>query len=394
MAKYNFKSDLKRIVKKYLEGKASEEEKAFLEKYYSFFNSEKNALDSLSVKQITDLEDAMEHNILLKLKRHGERPKWIKLFPYKYVAAAVLLIVGLYAIYHVRSEKSIPDQIARIDERLLDSGENVVMLTLSDGKKVKLQDIESGIVAEESGTKIEKKADGTIVYTASESTFFDTKENRFNTISTPNGQLSQINLPDGTKVWLNAESSLKYPVAFIGNKRLVELNGEAYFEVAKNKEKPFVVKAKDSEIKVLGTKFNVSAYSDDNFTKTTLAEGLVSIAKEKTSKLLKPGQQALILNNQSAIDITNVDTEEAMAWKNGYFMFNNMDIKTVMTMISRWYDIEVEYQGKTENEVFIGTVSRFEDIEKLLRTIELTGIVHFKISDNSNKKRRKVVVMP
>jgi len=394
MAKYNMRSDLKRIIKNYLRGKASEEEKTFLEKYYNFFDARENILDSLSEQKIAEIGNKMEQHVLSTLRKDKVRPKLIRLLPYKYVAAAVLLIVGIYAIYYIQDHKTVTEENIYVNSDLTDSTENVVMLTLSDGKKVKLQDIQSGVVAEESGTKIEKKADGTIVYTTGESTFFDTKENKFNTISTPNGQLSQINLPDGTRVWLNAESSLKYPITFIGNQRLVELNGEAYFEVFKNKEKPFIVKAKDTEIKVLGTKFNVSAYSNDNFTKTTLTEGLVSISREKLAKLLKPGQQALSLKEQAGINISDVDIEEAMAWKNGYFMFNNLDIKTVMNMIRRWYNIDVEYQGKIENEVFIGTISRFENIEKLLNTIELTGGVHFKITEEPNKKRRKVIVMP
>lgn len=393
MAKYNIKSDLKRIIEKYLDGKASEEEKAFLEKYYNFFEPQENILDGLSKQNIADLEHKMQHTILSKLKREADRPKLTRLFPYKYVAAAVLLIVGIYGIYYVQRHQAFTDQVVQVNH-LADSSDKVVMLTLSDGRRVKLQELQSGTVAEESGTRIEKKADGSIVYTVNERTFSDKDEHKFNTIHTPNGQLSQINLPDGTKVWLNAESSLKYPIAFRGTQRVVELDGEAYFEVTKNKEKPFIVKAKETEVKVLGTKFNVNAYANDAFTKTTLTEGLVLINKEKLSKLLKPGQQAITLKDQPSITISDVDIEEAMAWKSGYFMFNNLDIRTVMNMISRWYDIDVEYKGKSENEVFIGTVSRFESIEKLLQTIELTGSVHFKITDEPNKKRRKVVVMP
>lgn len=393
MAKYDIKSDLKKLFKKHLEGKTSEKEKAFIERYYHFFESEKDILDSLSGEKVTELEDKMLANIL-SATRKKESTKTIKFIPYKQIAAAVLLALGSYYLYHFLWSDKNHNPIVYAKDKIAEGNENAVTLTLSDGSKLKLEDIQSGNIAEESGVSIVKSVDGTLIYTTVNQASTELAEMKYNTISTPNGQLSQISLPDGTKVWLNAESSLKYPIVFIGKQRVVELKGEGYFEVAKNREKPFIVKAEDTEVKVLGTKFNISAYSNDNFIKTTLAEGLVAIGKEKTSKLLRPNQQAFILKNQADINISNVDIEEAMAWKNGYFMFNNLDIKTVMTMIGRWYDIEVEYKGQIENEVFIGTVSRFDSIEKLLSTLELTGGVHFKIINQPNKKQRKILVMP
>ena len=393
MAKYNTKSILRQLMKKHLKGKSSEQEKRFLDRYYHFFDAEKNILEDLNDEKVAEIENKMFENIIAATKSVKTPTKKIKLQPYQQIAAAILLMLGSYAIYQLVLPKQ-NNPVAGVVAKPTNINQNDVMLTLSDGRMVKLTDIESGKVAVESGTSIEKSADGTIVYTVKSDIFSNASENKYNTISTPNGQLSQISLPDGTKVWLNAESSLKYPIAFNAEKRVVELTGEGYFEVAKNKEKPFIVRAKDTEVEVLGTKFNVSAYTNDNFTKTTLAEGSVSISKEKSSKLLRPNQQALTLENQKDIAISNVDTEEALAWKSGYFMFNNMDIKTVMTMISRWYNIDVEYQGSIENEVFIGTVSRFDNIEKLLSTIELTGKVHFKIINQPNKKSKKVLVTP
>lgn len=397
MAKYNTKSILRQLMKKHLKGRSSEQEKRFLERYYHFFDAEKNILEDLNDEKVAEIENKMFENIIAATKPVKTPTKRIKLQPYQQIAAAILLMLGSYAIYQlVLPEQNNP--IALVVAKPTNGKTNDVMLTLSDGRTVKLTDIQSGKVADESGISIEKSVDGTIVYTVKSDMFSNVGENvgenKYNTISTPNGQLSQISLPDGTKVWLNAESSLKYPIAFNEEKRVVELTGEGYFEVAKNKEKPFIVRAKDTEVKVLGTKFNVSAYANDNFTKTTLAEGLVSISREKSSKLLRPNQQALTLENQKDIAISNVDTEEALAWKSGYFMFNNMDIKTVMTMISRWYNIDVEYQGSIENEVFIGTVARFDHLEKLLSTIELTGKVHFKIINQPHKKNKKVLVTP
>ncbi len=395
MNEYNIQSDLKKIISKYLDGKASEEEKAFLERYYVFFDKEDDVLNKLTETEVQAIEDKIQIQVFSAIAEKKTRFKIFNLIPYKQIAAAVLLVAGGYIAYqtfwHNGNIGKAGTELTQLNP--IDSAENAVLLTLSNGKKLKLEEIQSGVVVEESGAKIEKASDGTITYTVNDNLFSPSAENKYHTISTPNGKLSQVNLPDGTKVWLNAMSSLKYPVAFNSQQRIVELSGEAYFEVTKNKAKPFIVKAKNTEVQVLGTKFNVNAYANDDFTKTTLTEGLVSVTNDKLSKLLKPGQQATTFGSKAKIDISSVDIEEAMAWKNGYFMFNNLDIKTVMNMISRWYDIEVEYQGKIENEVFIGTVSRFENIEKLLSTIELTGGVHFKIEE-SNKKRRKVVVMP
>ena len=216
-----------------------------------------------------------------------------------------------------------------------------------------------------------------------------TTEITYNTVSTPRGGQYEVILPDGTQVWLNAASSLKFPTAFIGKERNVELTGEAYFEVSKNKAMPFHVSAAGQVIEVLGTHFNVNAYTDETLLKTTLLEGSVKVNKGISFATLKPGQQSTINNNEitPVIKIAEVtDADEVMAWKDGKFYFNNADIKTVMRQIGRWYNVDIEYAGKIPgNDGFTGTFSRNMTASKALKILAFSG-VDFKIEG------RKIIV--
>lgn len=216
--------------------------------------------------------------------------------------------------------------------------------------------------------------DDTIVQTASV----------MHTLTTPVGGQYQVTLPDGTKVWLNASSMLKYPSRFTGNDRTVELSGEGYFEVAKNISKPFKVVANDVNVEVLGTHFNINAYSDEPSLMTTLLEGSVKVSKGNDFKMLIPGQQSAVINDQ--IRISNVDTSNIVAWKNNEFKFTDAPIETVMRQVKRWYGAEIIYQDKVTHH-FNATVDRTESIDKLLHYLEGTGQVHFKL-DN-----KKIIVM-
>jgi ferric-dicitrate binding protein FerR (iron transport regulator) len=208
-----------------------------------------------------------------------------------------------------------------------------------------------------------------------------------NTIQTPRGGQYQVILPDGTKVWLNAASSLTYPTAFTGGDRAVQLRGEAYFEVAGNKEKPFKVMVGNMQVNVLGTHFNVMAYEDENAIQTTLLEGAVQVTNGGVSHLLKPGQEGRLDRSSDAFRLLDVDADEAVAWKNGVFQFGGISIETVMRQIVRWYDVDVEYQGRT-NEHFRGTISRSANASEVFKMLELTGAVHFTIDG------KKVIVKP
>jgi ferric-dicitrate binding protein FerR (iron transport regulator) len=200
----------------------------------------------------------------------------------------------------------------------------------------------------------------------------------YNTIEAPAGGQWQVKLPDGSLIFLNASSSITYPIRFVGNERRVHIIGEAYFEIAHNKEIPFQVESRGQIVEVLGTKFNVTAYADEKIIRTTLLKGSVKIITNSESKLLKPGQQAQVSGNKFEIT-SDVDLEEIVAWKNGYFKFNE-SLESIMAKISRWYDVDVEYRVKPDSDLtFSGKISRSRDISGILKMLEYTGDVHFRL---------------
>ncbi|MGY0036944.1 FecR family protein [Pedobacter sp. NJ-S-72] len=209
-------------------------------------------------------------------------------------------------------------------------------------------------------------------------------------METPKGGQYQLVLPDGTKVWLNAASSLRYPVAFQGNERKVELTGEAYFEVAKDKTRPFEVYSNNQVVQVLGTHFNINAYSNEPFVSTTLLEGSVKVTNSLTNaqKIIRPGQQSLISKDgQAGIEVKNMDLDEAVAWKNGYFMFNEEELESILKKVSRWYNVDVQYeQEELKHQLFSGTLSKYSNVSQVLKKLEMLQSIHFKIEG------RKIIV--
>lgn len=301
------------------------------------------------------------------------------------IAAAILLIIGISAyIFYPRQSQ----QIIKITKPVKDiaPGSNKAVLTLADGSKIALDDTGQGIIATQAGIKIRKSSDGSILYDMPKEAKYNSRASVFNSIETPNGGKYQIVLPDGSKVWLNAGSALNFPAVFTGKERKVELIGEAFFEVAKNKAMPFIVKTREMNVSVLGTEFNVMAYEDENYTATTLVEGSVQVSNPSQKMFLKPGQQAV---NKGGKDLSkrNVDVDEAIAWKNGLFQFNNSDIQTVMKQIGRWYDVSVEYRGAVPDNRFGGYISRNSHLSQVLKMLELSG-VRFSIEE------KKIIVLP
>ena len=241
----------------------------------------------------------------------------------------------------------------------------------------------NGIVGEQNGSSIEKQSSGAIVYAHGGETAPAIVE--YNILKTPRGGQYSVVLSDGTKVWLNAASSLGYPAVFTGSERTVDLEGEAYFEVAGKKDAPFHVKVKGKpEILVLGTSFNVMAYPDEPFTSTTLLEGTVKTG----TRILKPGQQAQAVDSQSVVRVvTDVDVESITAWKNGETSFENASIQEIMRAISRWYDVEIAYKGNIPDKRFIGGLPRDTQLSALLHVLEQNGI-HFTVEG------KKITVTP
>jgi len=260
-------------------------------------------------------------------------------------------------------------------------GSTKAVLTLADGRKIILDSVQKGALAEQAGISVSKTADGKLVYTLTDKPVDQQNDDlTYNTLETPNGGEYQLNLPDGTKIWLNAGSTLKYPTSFEHAKeRKVTLNGEAYFEVAHNKDLPFRVVTDKQLVEVLGTHFNINAYEIEPNTETTLLEGSVKVAQNGNGKelLLKPGQQSLVGKD---FTVAAVDTESVVDWKNGDFNFKDEDLKASMRKIARWYDVEVIYDESAPEDLQLGGwVSRSKNISAVLKVIESTGKVHFKV---------------
>jgi len=262
-------------------------------------------------------------------------------------------------------------------------GGDKATLTLANGSTIVLDDAQNGTLAQQGNTKI-IKLDGKILY---EQINRSSKEVIYNTISTPKGGQYQLELPDGSLVWLNASSSIHFPTSFIENERRVDVTGEAYFEVAKNPAKPFIVGVNNSEVQVLGTHFNINSYNDEDDMKTTLLEGSVKFVNGANTNILKPGQQSQLTRNGEIKVVSDVDVDKVVAWKNGLFDFENAGIETVMRQLSRWYDVEIAYNGKPD-DVFIAEMRRNIKLSDALKALELTGKVRFDIQG------KKIVVMP
>ena len=331
----------------------------------------------------------------------GRKRKITRRLFYRSVVAAsiiVLISVGGYALLFSGKddpEENITQQPAPQRENDLAPGGNGAILTLADGKQVILDSAGNGMLALQGKTKVTRK-DGQLIY--------DTENNSqqkilFNTMSTPRGRQYQLVLSDGTKAWLNASSSIRYPAAFSDTERKVEITGEAYFEVSplikKGQKVPFIVKIiagdgrERGEVEVLGTHFNVNSYEDERIVKTTLLEGSVKIMKANHSRLLQPGQQGQFDNRISGdIQVTdNVDLEAVMAWKNGYFSFVNTDLPAIFRQISRWYDVDIEYKGKIPDRRFGGEVSRSTNVSEVLKILEKSKVYCM-------VEGRKIIVMP
>jgi hypothetical protein len=310
----------------------------------------------------------------------------LKMF-YRITAAAVIGGVACAGAYFfvLRPSKKKQEAISAlpvIKKDIPAPVSNNAILTLANGQTIALDSASNGSLAMQGNTVVEKLSDGQIVYKGKGGA-----EMQYNTLTVPKGsKIANITLADGTKVWLNAESSLKYPVAFTGPERRVEITGEAYFEVTHNKAMPFKVQKGTMQVTVLGTHFNINSYDDEPVIKVTLLQGAVKIDKGGAVAILKPGQQAKI-----SADIKtsgDVDTDEVLAWINGKFQFGEAaDIAGVMKQISRWYDVNVEYKGTVTGHIG-GTISRTENVSQVLKMLEMTGGVTFIIAE------KKVIVMP
>lgn len=337
-----------------------------------FSYSSENGVVASSDQQPTSVEIASNDRI--DDIRPVHRIHFLKTAWFRY-AAAIVICLGIGG-YIWTTSRSADNLVATNDNKSLQTdigpGSEKAILTLSDGSKIVLDNAANGQLAIQQGSKVIKK-DGQIVYDAGNILAADAV---YNTMSTPRGGQYKLTLPDGTKVWLNAATSITYPIAF-GKERKVKINGEAYFEVTQNKEKPFIVDIDGrSSVEVLGTSFNVNSYADESSIKTTLVEGSVKVVNGNQSAILKPGQQA----NQSVQTlgsiqiINNANIDQALAWKNGLFSFNDADLRSVMRQLERWYDINVRYEGTVSDLTLKGEMYRNVNLSDVLEFLQTMGI--------------------
>ena len=376
------KEDFFIILEKYNQGIATKEEKDFLFAYYRLFDLEDDILGKLDADSKQDLKKSIKQEIDRQAQfsdgfQSFEADGNSRNYYIKWLTAAMFIVVSSlgYFFFSRSISKRVDDQeFVQKKEQKIVPGTNQALLTLETGEVIMLNNQEDGVVSQQSGVSVRKLKDGQLVYEM-KATLTDNPV--LNTVSTPKGGQYQLILSDGSKLWLNAASSVKFPSAFGNAERLVEITGEVYFEVASDPLKPFKVKSENQLIEVLGTRFNVNTYRDELSSKTTLIEGKVSISKltgQGGSRIMKPGQQATIAKNSLDIIIETVDTEQSVAWKNGYFKFDKADIQTVMRQICRWYDVEAEYKGKLSTDLFAGEIKRDEDVNKVLRILQLSNI--------------------
>jgi len=370
----------RQLVKRYLEGTSTDEE---LEVFAHLLKEGK--LDTILAEALdTDLE-INEEDLILAIKPNKSLP-WLK-----YAVAIAVLLVSITVAYfykvHVPKEEVTFRMVQSANEKHKNDvlpGGNKAILTLSDGEKIILDKANDGQLAKQGNISIEKIKDGYLSYQALSNKNLNIQQDQalneitdYNTISTPKTGQYQIILSDGTKVWLNSFSSITFPTRFSGKERKVTTMGEVYFEVIQDNKSPFIVETKGQRIEVLGTSFNVNAYEDERAIRTTLVNGSIKVTAGNSSKILDPGQQAEVVDQQINIH-PDMHIASIVAWKNGFFSFENTDLPTLMRQLSRWYDIHPVYQGKVGAHEFVGEIPRKSNLSSVLKILEWSG-VHFRI---------------
>lgn len=355
----------KLLLSRYKQGACTEEELAMLESWYqslAFVQPE------LAEGELYNAKIAVWKNLPI----HQQHPKQISLLPRLSIAASLLIIIGL-GWFYFSSTKTPVTRLASLEQIV--AGGNKATLTLANGKRISLTDIPEGKVTSLPGIKVTKTNHGRLVYQMEG----QQTENRiaYNTIETPAGGTYELVLLDGTRIWLNAESSLKYPAVFSKGERNVELVGEAYFEVMHDPQKPFIVKTANRQtVKVLGTHFNLKAYQEDQVYKTTLLEGKVEVSNGQTEVILKPFQQAMLQNG--ALTVNDVSDATAISWKDEYFAFKNETLENILKEFERWYDVEFICPEEFKTIRFSGKISRKKTLKQALNIIDREGTVHFR----------------
>ncbi|WP_293942721.1 MULTISPECIES: FecR family protein [unclassified Sphingobacterium] len=354
--------DLKELLLKYNLGDCSEEEARLLEAWYAQLN--------ISGQQLTD----QQYKELGRLKPEVGAPKRIIHFPYRMVAAAIICICLSFVawILYQQNRELVPTEAASIK---VEPGTDKAILKLSNGQVYTLGEGNVQDIKLNEQVTVHQDGKGNISYELNGNTPTSNQFPLLNTLTTPRGGQYRLTLPDGTKAWVNAGSSIEFPTKFAANERLVSVSGEVYFEVVKQ-HSPFKVRTDQQEIQVLGTHFNVTAYPENRATKTTLIEGAVKINSKHGVYLLKPGQQCLV--SADGAKIQRVDAEAEAGWKDGDFVFNAVPIKQMMADIARWYNIDIDYAAYTDKgDTFTGIISRKKNLSSILQLLEKTNSLKF-----------------
>jgi len=383
--------DLVTVINKYLEGTATPKEVEQVNLWYGSFNDEEIEVptNNLDMENLTDtrlklrLQEVVNHSYSQETKIVFLRRTWLTRVA---AAAAIIFIIstGTYFFLH----RSTDTPLVKRSERIKDNParlKNKVVLTLQDGSKISLTDVAKGEVIKQNGFTVTKAADEQLVYQLLNSSSKETRS-ALNKIETPHGGQVRVTFPDGSTVWINASSSFQFPVLFSDTEFNTDLKGEAYFEVKPNKLRKFRVRSGMQITEVLGTRFNICAYPDEPSVSTTLLEGSIRITdlRYNRSQLLKPGQHATL---NKTLQVSNSEDQDAIAWTQGFFHFNNADIKTVMRELERWYGITVRYEGALTSQNFEGSIDKKLTLQQVLGILEKSE-VHFKV------KGKEVIVMP
>lgn len=384
------------LFQKYLNQRCSPDEIKQLLDYFNISQNSQDELDRLVAKVLSEpftapideetrerLDAGLKNIMAKRILATPVQKMWSKLNYLKWMAAASLLITIGAGLFYFMSTPDTSNGAQAITETVFKPGTEKARLTLADGTIIDLEQAANGKLKNKDGIAVTKTADGKLVYDTQQEISAGGKVT-YNTVVTPRGGQYKIILPDGSSIWLNAASSLRFPTSFVGDERRVELSGEGYFEIKRNARKPFVVASAEQEVTVLGTHFNINAYKDNNLIKTTLLEGAVKISKGKQSYVLAPGQQATLNNSENNISIArNVDVDAAVAWKDGKFSFDETNIKEVMQQVARWYDVEVLYKGDFSNVELTGVIPRGADANHILNLLRGTKQVDFLITGRS-----------
>lgn len=397
----NPSQQLEVLIKKYIKNECTAQEVQTLLNAFNIPNNEE-LLKALLTEQYHNLEitgdvspeeelvfEQIHQKLISRIRLDNEAPK-IRWLNWRVAAAAIIIITACAGvIFSLKQPQSVvpSNHIAKTIKTDILPGSSKAVLTLANGKKMILSNIPNGVIARQGNTVIHKDIAGTLINIA-DNHAQGNNLHAYNIVETPIGGEYSVTLADGTKVWMNAASSLKYPVQFSGNERVVELTGEAYFEVAKDAAKPFKVKSSGQTIEVLGTHFNINAYENEGVMKTTLLEGRVKVLNKTGVQFLSPGQQSVMnFGGDGRIKIlTDTDTDEVTAWKEGYFQFNQADIHNVMRQLSRWYDIKVSYSPELASKQFQGAIQRDLKFSQVLSILGKTKL-HFTV------KGKEVMVM-